>query len=134
MDCKIEDLLHEPKQRLVTTIDSFVTPENVISVKRLQINLDVLHNVVEHHYQLLVDKSTAPQHKIKLALGHVETTSESKCSLYEVKIRFFKEELTTALGVIINTHHDSIIEHSLHKVLLHVGHALRCKSQNLRTS
>ena len=24
-----------------------------------------------------------------------------------------------------------MIEHSLHKVLLHVGHVLRCKSQNL---
>ena len=31
-------------------------------------------------------------------------------------------------------HHAHIIEHYLHEVLLHMGHVLRCKSQNLRMS
>ena len=31
-------------------------------------------------------------------------------------------------------HCDDMIEHSLHKVLIHMGHVLRCESQNLRMS
>ena len=83
---------------------------------------------------MLVGTSTAPQHDVNFALGHVSTTSESKCSLSEVMIRFFKERLPTALGGIISVNHANIIEHSLHKVLLFVFHVLRCKSQNLWTS
>ena len=83
------DLLHQPKQWLSTMIESFVTPEIFISVKRLQINLDILQNSVQHYYPLLVCTSTAPQHDEKFALGDVSTMSESKCSSPEVTIRFF---------------------------------------------
>ena len=104
------------------------------SVKRLQINLNMLFNAVQHHYSFLVGVSTEPYHDMKFALGDTSTTSESKCSLSEVIIRFFKEELTTALGGVINIHHADAIEHSLHNILLHVGHVLRRKSPNLWTS
>ena len=134
MDFNITDLLREPNQRFSTIVDSFVTPENIISVKRLQINLNILCNAVQHHHTLLVGTSTAPQHDTKFALGDQATMSESKCSFSEAIIRFFKEGLPTALGGIIDMHCAEIIEHSLHKALLHMGHVLRCESQNLRTS
>ena len=35
LDCNITDLLHEPKQRLSTIIESFSTPENLAAVKLL---------------------------------------------------------------------------------------------------
>ena len=98
-------------------IYSFVTPEILISVKRLQINLDVLHNSVQHHYTLLVGASSAPNHDVKFELGDVTKMYECKCSLSEVIIRFFKEGLSTALGGIINMHYADAIEYSLHKVL-----------------
>ena len=121
-------------ERFRTTIDSFVTPENSISVKRLQINFDILSNAEQHHHPLLVGASTAPQHGMKFTLGDAATTPESKCSLTEVIIRFFKEVLTTVLGGVINMHHADVIEYSLHKIFLHVGHVLRHKSQNMRMS
>ena len=40
-DCSIKNLLHEPTQQLSTAIESFVTPENSLSVKRLKINLKI---------------------------------------------------------------------------------------------
>ena len=100
----------------------------------MKINLDILHNAVQHHFPLIVDTSIAPQHDANFALGDTITMSESKCSPSEGIIRFFKERVPTALGGIINMHCADAIEHSLHKALLCMGHALRCKSQNLRTS
>ena len=67
------------------------------SVKRLQINLDILHNVAQHHHPFIVVVSTAPQSDVKFVLRDVTTMSESKYSLPEVIIRFFKEGLTTEL-------------------------------------
>ena len=96
--------------------------------------MDILCNAVQHHHTLLDGTSTAPHHDTKFSLGDQTTTSESKCSFSEAIIRFFKEGLPTALGGIIDMHCAEIIEHSLHKALLHMGHVLRCESQNLRTS
>ena len=104
LDYNTTDLMNQPKTRLRTMIDSFVTPENLFLVKRLQINLYVSYNVAQHHYPLLVGASTTPQNNIKFALGDVATMSESKCSLSDLIIRFFKEGLTTSLGGIINMH------------------------------
>jgi hypothetical protein len=66
--------------------------------------LYVSYKVAQHHYPLLVGASTTPQNNIKFALGDVATVSESKCSLSDLIIRFFKEGLTTSLGGIINMH------------------------------
>ena len=67
LDCNITGVHHEPKERPSTIIESFSAPENLAVVKLLQINLDILHNAVQHHCPLLVATSTAPQHDIKFA-------------------------------------------------------------------
>ena len=49
LDFNIIDFLHDSKQKISTTIESFRTPENLAAVKLLQIDLDISHNVVQHH-------------------------------------------------------------------------------------
>ena len=49
-------------------------------------------------------------------------------------IRIFKKSPAAVLGGVINAHCNDMIGHSLHKVLMHMGHVIRCESQNLSTS
>ena len=50
----------------------------------------------------------------------------------DVVIRFFKKLLPTAVDGKLGLYYSDIINFSLHKLILYMGHNVRCKAQQVR--
>ena len=54
------------------------------------------------------------------------------CSLLETILQFFKEFLPNVIDGKIGENYSDIVEHSLEKVILYMGHSLHCRIQQMR--
>ena len=128
LDYNITDLLLEPKARLKSIISDLAgeTDEATVLLK----DLDLVYSTVQHLYPKLIGTTTNAPHNIALAVGDAAAEagggSYSTCSAV---VRFFEERLPAAIGGQLGQQYGDIIGHSLEKVILYMGHALRCATE-----
>ena len=133
IDYNITDLLHEQQKRLsVLIIDVFQIDFKEQCCKLLKL-LNEIYSIVQHQYPQVVSTTSKKHHNISFAIGNPNVEVEAgTCNYCDLICQFFKENLPQAIDGSLGKFYADIIENSFQKVLLYMGHSLRCKAQNIR--
>ena len=133
IDYHITDLLHEPQSRIKNiTLDIYSTTSPDMC-KALVKEIDDIYAAAQHQYPLLIGTTDNPSHNMGFSIGNSSfSASDESCNLCYGMISFFKDRLPTAIDGKIGEFYSDIIEHSLQKLLLYLGHSMRCKIQQHR--
>ena len=82
---------------------------------------------------MLLGTSNLPPHNIGFAIGNKNKSIEKgNYNICEVVIRFFKIILPTNVDGKIGLYYSDIIKYFFHKIILYMGHSVRCKAQQVR--
>ena len=131
LDYNITDLLHEPRARLKSVIMDLGSDEE--EAGPLLKDLDLVYSAVQHLYPKLIGTTDNAQHNVRFGVGNGDAAvGSSGCSTVSAVVRFFEDRLPAAFGGKLGEHYGDIIHHSLEKVILYMGHALRCVAQQKR--
>ena len=92
-----------------------------------------IYSAIQHKYPRLIGTSEMAPHNVRFLIGCSDATSiVGTCSLSETILQFFKELLPNVIDGKIGEHYSDIVDHSLEKVILYMGHSLRCRIQQMR--
>jgi len=128
LDYNITDLLHEPHERLKGVVAD-LGGESAEAMQLLE-DLSLVYSTVQHLFPKLIGTTDAAPHNIKFAVGDESTSAGGgSCSTCSTIIRFFEGRLPEAVGGRVGSEHGEIVKHSLEKVLLYMGHSVRCAAQ-----
>jgi hypothetical protein len=101
--------------------------------KSLLLHLNDVYAAVQHRFPKLIGTTEKAPHNMSYAVGNDNATcSEGTCEVCEVILRFFKERIPSAIDGRIGLYYSDIIDHCLEKVIIYMGHALRCRVQQIR--
>lgn len=123
LDYNITDLLLEP------AIISDLGGESEDATALLK-DLELVYSTVQHLYPKLVDTTTNAPHNIRFGVGDSSATpGGGSCSVCSTVIRFFEDRLPSSFGGRLGAEYDDIVKWSLEKVILYMGHIVRCAAQ-----
>ena len=93
-------------------------------------DLELVYSTVQHLYPKLVDTTTNAPHNISFGVGDsLVTPGGGSCSVCSTVIRFFEERLPSSFGGKLGGKYKDIVKWSLEKVILYMGHVVRCAAQ-----
>ena len=132
LDYHLTDLLHEARDRIKGIINDLSTGDNDSTSTLLQ-HVDLVYSTIQHTYPTLIGSTDLAPHNIGFGIGsNTANVSKGKCEICATILRFFDVRLPNALDGKVGEHYIDIIEHARDKVLLYMGHSMRCVAQQQR--
>ena len=133
LDYNITDLLYEPRDRIKGIIEDLSTADNDSSQQLLK-DIDLVYTTIKHIYPTLIGTTNLAPHNLRFGIGNItERATIGVCEICATILRFFNERLPNEMDGKVGEYYADIIEHSLKKVLLYMGHSTRCVAQQQRT-
>lgn len=96
-------------------------------------HLEDEYTVVQHKLPKLIGSSNMASHHVSYAVGYSSiVVSEGICNTSETILYFFKSYFPSVIDGRIGKYYSYIVEHCVEKVILYMGHVVRCKAQEDR--
>ena len=127
LDYNITDLLHEPMKHLTRILLDFSETQYATEIDETISCLEDVYAAIQHTYPKLVGTSDLPPHHIGYSVGDLYSqynTIEGTCGICELVLRFFKERLPASIDGKLGLYYSDIIENSLQKLILYMGHVV----------
>ena len=100
--------------------------------KNILQDLRDVYSIIQHRFPNKIGSSELAPHKIDYALGENDSScAPGTCLLCEIILRFFKEHLVDAIDGKIGEFYSDIVDHCIDKVVIYLGHSLRCRAQQI---